>query len=99
VLDASQQKQVATALEHDAEAMTNPALAEQLSGQPAGVQAEVIRINSDARPIALQVALLIPLLAAFLGLLNSFRMRRLPDPPRRAPQKAWPSAEQPARVS
>ena len=60
--------------------MTNTALAEQLAGQPADVQAEIIRINTDARPLALQVALLIPLLAGLLGLFNSFRMMRLPDP-------------------
>jgi len=41
---------------------------------------EIIRINTDARHIALQVALLIPILAGGLGLLNSFRMMRLPDP-------------------
>ena len=80
MLDPAQQQQVATALEHDAEVMTNTALAEQLAGQPADVQAEIIRINTDARPIALQVALLMPLLAGLLGLFNSFRMMRLPDP-------------------
>ena len=80
VLDPAQQQQVATALEDDAEVMTNTALTEQLAGQPADVQAEIIRINTDARPLALQVALLIPLLAGLLGLFNSFRMMRLPDP-------------------
>jgi EmrB/QacA subfamily drug resistance transporter len=80
VLDTAQQQQVSTALEHDAEVMTNTALTEQLAGQPTDVQAEIIRINTDARPLALQVALLIPLLAGLLGLLNSFRMMRLPDP-------------------
>ena len=44
------------------------------------VQDEIIRINTDARHIALQVALLIPILAGLIGLLNSFRMMRLPDP-------------------
>jgi hypothetical protein len=34
----------------------------------------------DARPIALQIALLIPLIAALLGLVNGFRMTRLRDP-------------------
>ena len=48
--------------------------------QPEEIQDEIIRINTDARPLALQVALLIPLLAGLLGLLNSFRMVRLPDP-------------------
>jgi len=36
-------------------------------------------INTDARHLALQVALLIPLLAALAGLANAFRMMRLPD--------------------
>ncbi|HEX6781839.1 MAG TPA: hypothetical protein VF125_07390 [Solirubrobacterales bacterium] len=37
-------------------------------------------LNDDARPLALQVALLVPLLAALIGLLSSIRMMRLPDP-------------------
>ena len=80
VLDTGQQQQVATALEDDAELMTNTQLEEQLAGQPADVRAEIIRINTDARPLALQIALLIPILAALAGLANSFRMMRLPDP-------------------
>ena len=80
VLTASEQQQVAHALEHDAEVMSNTALEEQLAGQPKDVQAEIIRINTDARHIALQVALFIPILAGALGLLTSFRMMRLPDP-------------------
>jgi hypothetical protein len=60
--------------------MSNTALAEQLAGQPADVQAEIIRINTDARPLALQVALLVPILAGLAGLLTSLRMMRLPDP-------------------
>ena len=60
--------------------MSNTQLEEQLAGQPADVQAEIIRINTDARPLALQIALLIPILAGLGGLANSFRMMRLPDP-------------------
>ena len=80
VLAPAEQEQVATALEDDAEVMSNTQLEEQLVGQPADVQAEIIRINTEARPFALQVALLVPLLAALLGLATSFRMMRLPDP-------------------
>jgi hypothetical protein len=80
VLSSTQQQQVAHALEHDAEVMTNTQLEQQLAGQPEAVQDEIIRINTDARPRALQVALLVPTLAGLLGLFNSFRMRRLPDP-------------------
>jgi hypothetical protein len=80
VLSASEQQQVATALEEDAEVMSNTALAQQLIGQPPATQAEIIRINTDARPLALQIALLIPILAGLVGLFNSFRMMRLPHP-------------------
>ena len=59
--------------------MTNTQLDELLDGQPEEIQDEIIRINTDARPLALQVALLVPILAGLLGLLNSFRMMRLPE--------------------
>ena len=48
--------------------------------EPEEVQDEIIRINTEARPEALQVALLVPLLAAVLGLVNAFRMVRTPEP-------------------
>jgi MFS family permease len=80
VLPPAEQQQVADALEDDAEVMSNTALEEQLEGQPEDIQAEIIDINTDARPRALQVALGIPILAALLGLANSFRMLRQPDP-------------------
>ena len=80
VLSPAQQQQVAQGLEENAELMTNTQLAELLVNQPPQIQEEIIRINTEARPIALQVALLIPLLAGLIGLFNSFRMMRLPDP-------------------
>jgi hypothetical protein len=80
VLSPAQQQHVADALDDDAEVMSNTRLNEQLAGQPDDVREEIVDINTDARPLALQVALLIPLLAALLGLVNSFRMMRLPDP-------------------
>ena len=58
--------------------MSNTQLEEQLAGQPPEIQDEIIRINTDARPLALQVALLVPILAGLLGLLNGFRMMRRP---------------------
>jgi hypothetical protein len=60
--------------------MTNTELEELLAGQPPDIQKEILRINTDARPIALQLALLVPLIAALLGVINGFRMTRLPDP-------------------
>ena len=80
VLPAAAQEQVAQALEDDAEVLSNTQLEKQLAGQPADIQDEIIRINTDARPLALQVALLVPILAGLLGLLNGFRMMRRPDP-------------------
>jgi MFS family permease len=80
VLSADQKQQVATVLDTDAQLMTNTGLEELLAGQPAPVQAEILRINTETRPLALQIALLIPLLAGLLGFANSFRMARLPDP-------------------
>jgi MFS family permease len=79
VLSPAEQQQVAAALEDDAELMSNTQLDELLVGQPEATQAEIIRINTDARPRALQVALLVPLVAALVGLFDAFRMRRLPD--------------------
>jgi hypothetical protein len=80
VLTPTEQTRVADALEHDAEVMSNTKLQQQLAGEPKQTQAEIIRINTDARHDALQVALLIPILAGLIGLFNSFRMMRLPDP-------------------
>ena len=59
--------------------MSNTQLEELLVGQPADVQAEIIRINTEARPIALQIALLVPLGAGLIGLLTSFGMMRQKD--------------------
>jgi EmrB/QacA subfamily drug resistance transporter len=80
VLSPGEQQQVAHALETDAQIMSNTQLEQQLARHPEKVQNEIIRINTDARHRALQIALLIPILAGALGLLNSFRMMRLPDP-------------------
>jgi len=80
VLSPAEQQAVADVLEHDAQVMSNTDLTVLLADQPPAVQAEIIRINTEARPFALQVALLIPILASVLGLLTSFRMMRQPDP-------------------
>ncbi len=80
VLSKAQQQQVAKTLEHDAEVVSNTQLSKQLAGQPQKTQDEIIRINTEARHLALQVALLVPILAGLGGLLISFRMMRLPDP-------------------
>jgi MFS family permease len=80
VLPPAEQQQVASALEEDAQIMSNTQLEQVLAGQSAAIQDEIIRINTEARHIALQVALVVPLLAGLLGLFNAWRMGRLPDP-------------------
>lgn len=80
VLTPSEKDRVATVLEEDAQVMSNTAVAELLSGQPAQTQAEILRINTEARPQALQIALGIPIVAALIGVGVALRMRRRPDP-------------------
>ena len=80
VLPPADKQLVADALEDDAQVLSNTQLDAQLEGRPDDVQAEILRINTDARPLALQVALGVPILAALAGLLNALRMLRLPDP-------------------
>ncbi|NKY38382.1 MFS transporter [Cellulomonas septica] len=80
VLDSAQQEQVSRALDDDAQLMSTTQLTELLADEPPAVQDEIVRINDEVRPRALQVALLLPLVAGLLGLVNALRMRRLPDP-------------------
>jgi len=80
VIPPAEQAQVAQVLEDDAELMSNTALTAQLAGQPQAIQDEIIRINTEARPFALQVALLIPIIASMIGFVISLRILRQPDP-------------------
>jgi hypothetical protein len=78
ILPPAEQQLVATALDEDAQVMSNTALDALIVNQPPAYEAEIIRINTEARPISLQVALLVPLIAGLLGLVTSFRMVRMP---------------------
>jgi MFS family permease len=80
VLAPAEKSRVAQVLEDDAQLMSDAQLQEQIAAQPPATQEEILRINDEARPQALQVALVVPLLVALLGLAFSFRMMRLPDP-------------------
>ena len=80
VLSGRQKDQVSSALEKNAEVLTNTHLEQLLKGKPPAVQEEILHINTVSRPRALQFALLVPFLAALLGFVNGFRMTRLPDP-------------------
>jgi EmrB/QacA subfamily drug resistance transporter len=79
VLDPVEKERVATVLEDDAQVMSNSQLGELLAGQPDDVREEIVSINTDVRPRALQIALLVPLLAALVGLGIGLRTARLPD--------------------
>ena len=80
VLPPEDQQRVAEVLEENAQVVSDTELQELLAGQPQAVQDEIIRINDEARSVALQVALSLSLLAAVIGAFNAFRMMRLPDP-------------------
>ena len=80
VLAPAEQQRVAGTLEDDAQVMSDAQLNQLLADQPADVSQEIVQINEDSRSLALQIALAVPLLAALIGLLSSFRMMRLPNP-------------------
>jgi hypothetical protein len=80
VLPPDDQQRVAEVLEDDAQVMSDAQLGELLAGQPEDVQQEILDINTDARNLALQVALLVSLLAGLVGVAIAFRMMRLPEP-------------------
>jgi EmrB/QacA subfamily drug resistance transporter len=79
VIPPAQQEQIAQALEEDAQVLSDTQVDGLLADEPEDVRTEILRINSEARDLSLQVALLVSVLASAIGLLNSFRMMRLPD--------------------
>lgn len=80
VVPPADQQRIAEVLEEDAQVMSDAQLEELLAGQPEDVRREVVSINDDARDLALQVALVVSLLAAIAGVALALRMMRLPDP-------------------
>ena len=79
VIPSTQQEQIAQTLEDDAQVVSNTQLEELLADEPPAVQDAVLKINDEASDLALQIALLVPILASLLGLFDAFRMIRLPD--------------------
>src|SRR3954464_7426316 len=79
VIPSRQQEQIAKTLEDDAQVVSNTQLDELLVHEPPAVREEIVSINTDATNLALQVALLVPLLAGLLGLVDASRMLRLTD--------------------
>ena len=80
VIPPAQQEQIATTLEDDAEVMSNTQLEPLLADEPPDVQAEILRINKEARDRSLQVALLVPLLASLLGVARRVPHETPPGP-------------------
>jgi EmrB/QacA subfamily drug resistance transporter len=81
VIPPEQKEQIAEVLEDDAQVMSDTQIEGLLAEQPAPVREEILRINTSARDLSLQVALLVSVLASLLGLLNSIRMKRVPKVP------------------
>ena len=79
VIPSADQEQIATAMEDNAQLVSTTQLEELLDDEPPEVRDEIIDINTDAGNRALQIAMLVPVFACFLGFLNSFRVMRLPD--------------------
>ncbi len=79
VIPSAQKDAVSSALEHNAEVVSDTQMAALVADEPVAVQVEIIAINDQARTVALQVAMLVPVLACLIGFANSFRMVRLPD--------------------
>ncbi|HWJ53018.1 MAG TPA: MFS transporter [Propionibacteriaceae bacterium] len=79
VIPSDQQQRISQSLEHDAQVMSNTQLDASLVGATEAVRVEILSINTHARDLSLQVALLVPVIAGLLGLFNSFRMMRLPE--------------------
>jgi MFS family permease len=79
VIPPADQELIADALENNAQLVSTTQLEELLADKPDEIQDEIISINTDAGNFALQVAMLVPVLACLLGFINSFRLMRLPD--------------------
>jgi MFS family permease len=79
VLPPEDKDHIAMVLEDDAQILSDAQLQTLLADETPEVAAEVLRINTDARNLSLQIALIVPLLAGLLGLGLSFRMARLPE--------------------
>lgn len=79
VIPPAEQQQIISVLQEDAQVMSNTELELDLINQPPTITTAVLDINSQARDISLQVALLVPILAGLVGVFSSFRMMRLPE--------------------
>jgi hypothetical protein len=58
VLAPAEKDRVAEVLKHDTQVMSDAQLQEQIANRPPETQDEILRINDDARPQALQIGCL-----------------------------------------
>jgi len=79
VIPEGQKQTISSALEENAEIVSDTQLQTLIAAEPPAVQAEIMAINDAARARSLQIAMLVPVLACLLGLVNAFRMVKLPD--------------------
>lgn len=79
VIPVADQRRITRALEDSAQLVSTTRLEQLLADQPDEIAAEIIRINSDAGILSLQLAMIIPVTASLLGFLTTFRMMKLPD--------------------
>jgi EmrB/QacA subfamily drug resistance transporter len=79
VLPPEDKARVAEVLEEDAQLLSTTQLEALIAEHPEEIVDEIVRINTEARPIALQIALLVPIASALFGLFVSWRMSRQPD--------------------
>ena len=79
VIPPDQQEQIAKTLEDDAQVMSDTQLDELFADEPAAVRRRSSASTPTREISSLQVALLVSVLASLIGLVNSFRMMRLPE--------------------
>jgi predicted MFS family arabinose efflux permease len=79
IIPESQKALVSQTMESSAEVMSDAKVQELVAHEPPAVGAEIVHINSTARDRSMQFALLVPVLAALIGLIGGFRMRKLPE--------------------
>src|SRR3954466_7366659 len=77
-IPSAQQQEIAQTLEDDAQIVSNTDLEKIVAKEPPEVKAAILDINTDATNLALQIALLVPILAGVLGLFAARNMMRLP---------------------
>jgi hypothetical protein len=79
VIPSTEKEQIYITLENDAQVMSNSNLNKQIASQPENIQTAVLDINAEARSKSLQIALLVPIIAGSIGIINSFKMMKLKD--------------------